>query len=151
MANRTAVLNTTKGVIKFEVYEDQAPITSNNFIDLAERGFYDGLSFHRYVEGFVIQGGDPIGNGTGGFKDPETGKERRIPLEVSPNLKHDGAGVVAMARSNDPNSASSQFYITLKAASFLDMNYAVFGRVTEGVENALKLREGDRMTSVTIE
>lgn len=151
MANRTAVLNTTKGVIKFEVYEDLAPITSNNFIDLVERGFYDGLSFHRYVEGFVIQGGDPVGNGTGGFKDPATGKERRIPLEVTPQLKHDGAGMVAMARSNDPNSASSQFYITLKAASFLDMNYAVFGRVTEGLENALKLREGDRMTSVTIE
>lgn len=144
MANRTAVLDTTKGVIKFELYEDLAPVTAQNFIELTERGFYNGLTFHRYEPGFVIQGGDPRGNGTGG-----SGKT--IPLEVTPQLKHDAAGVVAMARSSDPNSASCQFYITLKAVPFLDMNYAVFGRVTEGLENVEALRAGDKMTSVTIE
>jgi len=151
MANRTATLNTTQGVIKFELYEDLAPITANNFIDLAERKFYDGLTFHRYVPGFVIQGGCPIGNGTGDFQDPATRRKRTIPLEVTPMLKHDGPGVVAMARSQDPNSASCQFYITLAKTSNLDMGYAVFGRVTEGLENVTKLREGDKMTSVTVE
>ena len=143
MANRTATLDTTQGVIKFELYEDLAPVTAQNFIDLASRGFYNGLTFHRYVAGFVIQGGDPTGTGTGS-------SEKTIPLEVTPALKHDAAGVVAMARSDNPNSASCQFYITLAPATFLDMKYAVFGRVTEGLDNALKLREGDRMTSVTI-
>jgi peptidyl-prolyl cis-trans isomerase B (cyclophilin B) len=144
MANRTATLNTTQGVIKFELYEDLAPITAQNFIDLASKGFYNGLTFHRYVAGFVIQGGDPTGTGTGS-------SDKTIPLEVTPALKHDKAGMVAMARSSNPNSASCLFYITLAAATFLDMNYAVFGRVTEGLENALKLREGDRMTTVTVE
>jgi cyclophilin family peptidyl-prolyl cis-trans isomerase len=143
MPNRTAVIETNKGSIKFELYEDLAPITAQNFIGLAERGFYDGVGFHRYEPGFVIQGGDPQGTGLGG-----SGKS--IPLEVSPRLKHDAAGVVAMARSSDPDSASSQFYITLKDASFLDMKYAVFGRVTEGMENVLKLRAGDKMSRVTI-
>jgi cyclophilin family peptidyl-prolyl cis-trans isomerase len=144
MPNRIAVLDTNKGVIKFELREDLAPVTSQNFVDLAERGFYNGLTFHRYEPGFVIQGGDPLGNGTGG-----SGKT--IPLEVSPELKHDSAGVVAMARSQNPNSASCQFYITLRDTSFLDMNYAVFGKVTEGLENAMNLRAGDVMTTVTIE
>jgi peptidyl-prolyl cis-trans isomerase B (cyclophilin B) len=144
MANRTAVLDTTQGVIKFTLYEDQTPVTAQNFIELAEQGFYNGLKFHRYVSGFVIQGGDPLGNGMGG-------SERTIPLEVTPSLKHDAAGIVAMARSQDPDSASSQFYITLAPANFLDMNYAVFGKVTDGLENALKLREGDKMNTVTIE
>lgn len=151
MANRIATLETTKGTIKFELYEDLAPITANNFIDLAQRGFYDGLTFHRYVPGFVIQGGDPSGNGTGDFQDPATGIKRTIPLEVTPMLKHDAAGVVAMARSQDPNSASCQFYITLAPTSNLDMSYAVFGRVTEGLPNVLQLRQGDKMTSVKVE
>jgi peptidyl-prolyl cis-trans isomerase B (cyclophilin B) len=144
MANRTAVLKTTQGEIKFELYEDLAPVTAQNFIELAESGFYNNLTFHRYVPGFVIQGGCPQGTGMGGSKN-------KIPLEVTPALKHHSAGVVAMARSQDRNSASSQFYITLAPASFLDMEYAVFGKVTSGLENALELREGDRMTSVTIE
>lgn len=144
MANRIAVLETTKGPIKFELYEDLAPITAQNFIELTERGFYNGLSFHRYEPNFVIQGGDPSGDGTGG-------SERTIPLEVTPQLKHNAAGMVAMARTNDPNSASCQFYITLAPASFLDMKYAVFGKVVEGLENALELRKGDRMNKVTIE
>ena len=151
MANRTAVLDTSKGIIKIELYEDLAPITAANFIDLVGRGFYNGLSFHRYEPGFVIQGGDPVGNGTGDFQDPGTGKKRTIPLEVTPKLKHDAAGVVAMARGTDRDSASCQFYITLAPATFLDPNYAVFGRVTEGLPAALQLRKGDKMISAKLD
>jgi cyclophilin family peptidyl-prolyl cis-trans isomerase len=144
MANRIAVLETDKGQIKFELYEDLAPVTAQNFIELTEQGFYNGLKFHRYEPGFVIQGGDPQGTGMGGSK-------KTIQLEVSRALKHDAAGIVAMARSSDPDSASSQFYITLAPASFLDLKYAVFGRVTEGLDNALALRAGDKMITVTVE
>lgn len=150
MANRIAVMETTKGVVKFELYEDLAPITAGNFINIAETGHYNGLTFHRYVKDFVIQGGDPTGTGMGDYKDPATGRKRTIPLEVSRALKHGEAGGVAMARSQDPNSASCQFYITLARADFLDMQYAVFGRVTEGLANVLQLREGDKMLSVSI-
>lgn len=143
MANRTATIETNKGTIKFELHEDLAPITTSNFIGLAESNFYDGLTFHRYVKDFVIQGGCPQGTGTGG-----SGKH--VKLEVSPNLKHGEAGGVAMARSSAPDSASSQFYITLAPAAFLDMQYAVFGRVTEGLDVAISLREGDSMSKVTI-
>ena len=143
MANRTATIETNKGTIKFELYEDLAPITTSNFIGLAESNFYDGLSFHRYVKDFVIQGGCPLGTGTGG-----SGKH--IKLEVSRNLPHGEAGAVAMARSSNPDSASSQFYITLAPAAFLDMQYAVFGRVTEGLDVVKDLREGDTMSKVTI-
>ncbi|HEY9774998.1 MAG TPA: peptidylprolyl isomerase [Planktothrix sp.] len=148
MANPVVVLETTKGTIKFEIFVegDKCPKTAQNFIDLVNRGFYNGLTFHRYEPGFVIQGGCPRGTGSGGFM--ENGKERRIPLEVHPTLKHDAAGVVAMARADDPNSASSQFYITLDNASFLDMKYAVFGKVTEGLDAAKALRAGDSMTKV---
>ncbi|MBK9706873.1 MAG: peptidylprolyl isomerase [Acidobacteria bacterium] len=141
--NRTAVIETGKGTIKFELYEDLAPVTTSNFIELAGRNFYDGLNFHRVEPGFVIQGGCPLGNGMGG-------SDKKIQLEVSPNLKHGDAGAVAMARSSDPNSASSQFYITLGPAAFLDNNYAVFGRVTEGMDVVKKIRVGDAMSKVTI-
>jgi peptidyl-prolyl cis-trans isomerase B (cyclophilin B) len=141
---KTAVLETTKGTIRFELDEENAPITAGNFIELASRGFYDGLKFHRYVAGFVIQGGDPRGDGTGG-------SEKQIRLETSGKHKHTSAGTVAMARSSEPNSASSQFYITLAPAGFLDGNYATFGKVTEGLDNALALREGDKMNTVRIE
>ena len=141
--NRTAVIETGKGTIKFELYEDLAPVTTANFIELAGRNFYDGLNFHRVEPGFVIQGGCPLGNGMGG-------SDKKIQLEVSPNLKHGDAGAVAMARSSDPNSASSQFYITLGPAAFLDNNYAVFGRVTEGMDVVNKIRVGDAMSKVTI-
>lgn len=141
--NRTATIETNKGTIKFELYETEAPITTQNFIELAERGFYDGLSFHRYVADFVIQGGCPQGIGTGG-----SGKNIR--LEVSPNLKHGAAGAVAMARAQHPDSASSQFYITLAPADFLDMQYAVFGRVLEGLDVVQSLRQGDTMKKVSI-
>lgn len=144
MADRVAVLETTKGCIRFRLFESLAPITTKNFIELAERGFYNGLTFHRYVPGFVIQGGCPLGTGLG-----DAG--RTIPLEVTPALKHHKAGMVGMARAQDPNSASCQFYITLAPASHLDMKYAVFGEVIEGLENVMALREGDKMLSVTIE
>jgi peptidyl-prolyl cis-trans isomerase B (cyclophilin B) len=143
MAIRTAIIETNKGTIKFSLHEELAPITTANFVELAEGGFYDGLTFHRVEPNFVIQGGDPNGNGTGG-------SSKRIKLEVSPNLKHGDAGAVAMARSQHPDSASSQFYITLGPAPFLDMNYAVFGRVTDGLDVVRQIRVGDRMNSVQI-
>lgn len=143
-------VETTKGSFTVELYEEKAPITAGNFIDLVERGFYNGLKFHRYEPGFVIQGGDPKGTGTGGFIDPATGRERRIKLEVSSELKHGPAGALAMARTSVPDSASSQFYITLGPAAFLDGQYAVFGRVTEGMDVVNQLRAGDSMSSVTL-
>ena len=145
---RTATFDTTKGVIVAQLTEDDAPITTANFIELAQKGFYNGLSFHRYAESFVIQGGDPDGNGMGG-----SGKNIKGEFENNgvPNPgKHDSAGVLAMARSGEPNSASSQFYFTLAPAPHLDGGYAVFGKVTSGLEAVLALREGDRMNSVTI-
>jgi len=150
MANRKAIIETNKGTITAELYEDKTPITAGNFIDLVERGFYNGLKFHRYEPGFVIQGGDEGGDGPGDFTGPQTGRKRTIKLEVTPELKHGDAGALAMARSNDPNSASCQFYITLGPAAFLDMNYAVFGRVVDGLDVAKQLRAGDEMKSVTL-
>lgn len=150
MPNRHARIHTNHGPITIELYEDKAPITAGNFIDLVQRGFYTGLKFHRYEPGFVIQGGDPRGDGSGGFVDPATKRERRIKLEVSPELKHGEAGAVAMARSQSPDSASCQFYITLGPAAFLDSQYAVFGRVVDGMDAVNKLRAGDSMTSVSL-
>ena len=143
MANRTAILETAKGTIKFELYETETPITTKNFIDLTNKGFYNGLIFHRVEPGFVIQGGDPKGNGTGG-----SGKN--IPLEIAPTLSHK-KGAVGMARSQEPNSASSQFYICLEDSKFLDKNYAVFGQVTEGQDVAQKIKKGDKIIKATIQ
>ena len=143
MANRTAILETAKGTIKFELYEIETPITTKNFIDLTNKGFYNGLIFHRVEPGFVIQGGDPKGNGTGG-----SGKN--IPLEIAPTLTHK-KGAVGMARSQEPNSASSQFYICLEDSKFLDKNYAVFGQVTEGQDVAQKIKKGDKIIKATIQ
>ena len=118
---------TSMGNFTAELREDLVPITVNNFLTLTEENFYDGLHFHRVVEGFVIQDGDPTGTGYGG-------SDTTIPLEISPFLHHDTAGTIGMARSTDPNSASSQYYITLDAASWLDGNYAVFGYVFDGLD-----------------
>jgi len=125
--NRIAVLETSKGTIKFELNEDKAPITTANFIKLAEKGFYDGLIFHRVIDNFVIQTGDPLGNGTGGSGET-------INLEIHKDLTHTD-GAVGMARSSNPNSASSQFYICdgPQHAS-LDGKYAVFGQVIQGMD-----------------
>lgn len=141
---RTVIIETNKGTIKFALYEQDAPVTTANFVKLVEQRFYDGLKFHRVVAGFVIQGGCPRGDGTGG-------SDEKIKLEVSPNLKHDAAGVVAMARSQHPDSASCQFYITLDAVPHLDMNYAVFGRLTEGLDVVKDIRQGDVMNTVRLE
>jgi peptidyl-prolyl cis-trans isomerase B (cyclophilin B) len=145
-------IETTKGTIKAEIFVKDAPMTSENFLDLVNKGFYNGLSFHRFEPGFVIQGGCPNGTGMGDYKDPATGKKRTIQLEKKPNLKHDCAGMLAMARSDNPDSASCQYYITLAAAKFLDNppGYAVFGKVIEGLDNALALRAGEKMTKVSV-
>jgi peptidyl-prolyl cis-trans isomerase B (cyclophilin B) len=144
MPDRTAVVETNKGTFRIELDEDGAPATVGNFIRLVERGFYNGITFHRYVPGFVIQGGDPTASGTGG-----SGKS--IQLETTSSITHGAAGTVAMARSAHPDTASSQFYITLGPAPHLDGSYATFGRVTEGMEVVQSLREGDQMTRVRIE
>ena len=124
--NRIATIETSMGTITAELYEERAPITTANFIGLAESGFYDGLIFHRVINDFMIQGGCPKGTGTGG-----SGKT--IKLEIHPELTHvDGA--LAMARSQNPDSASSQFYICDGAQPSLDGQYAVFGRVTDGMD-----------------
>lgn len=152
------VMETTKGKIKVEIYKNEVPKTANNFLDLVSRNFYNGLTFHRYEPGFCIQGGDPQGTGGGGFIDPKTHQERTIDLETSPsmvaanpNLKHSSAGVIAMARTSVPNSASSQFYFTLGPANFLDGQYAVFGKVKEGLDVVMALRKGDKMTKVYVQ
>ena len=137
-----ALIETDKGTIKAELYTDKAPITTKNFIELADSGFYNGLKFHRVEPGFVVQGGDPKGDGTGG-------SEKTIPLEVNPDLKH-VQGALGMARSQDPNSASSQFYITLAETPFLDGNYAVFGKVLQGMEVVEKIKVGDKMNNINI-
>jgi cyclophilin family peptidyl-prolyl cis-trans isomerase len=136
-------IETTKGTIKAVLYTDKAPITATNFIALAKRHFYDGLTWHRVVPGFVIQGGDPTGTGDGG-------SDKTIPLEIGKGLSHDAAGVFGMARDSDPNSASSQFYITQAAVTRLDGKYAVFGKVIEGLDVVMAIKVGDRMTKVTV-
>lgn len=140
--NSIVEIVTNKGTFKFELYEGRAPITTANFKKLAMSNFYDGLTFHRYEPGFVIQGGDPLGTGMGG-------SDEKIVLEINPELKHI-KGAVAMARAQDPNSASSQFYVTLAPANFLDGNYAVFGMVTEGMDVVEQLRAGDKMETVRV-
>jgi len=142
MKKTYVTIETDRGKIKAEIYADKAPITAKNFIELANSGFYDGLTFHRVEPGFVVQGGDPKGDGTGG-----SGK--KIPLEINPELKH-VKGALAMARTKDPNSATSQFYITLEPTPFLDGNYAVFGKVVEGMEAVEKIKVGDKMNKMTI-
>lgn len=137
-----ATIETDKGTIKAELYVKQAPITTKNFIDLANSGFYNGLTFHRVEPGFVIQGGDPKGDGTGG-------SEKTIPLEINSELKHI-KGALAMARTQDPNSATSQFYITLAETPFLDGQYAVFGKVVQGMDVVGNIQVGDKMNKVTI-
>ncbi len=137
-----ARITTPKGDICFRFYPDDAPQHTAAFIKLARNGFYDGLSFHRVEPGFVIQGGDPSGNGTGGpgyNLDAEFNEQKHV------------TGTVAMARSSNPNSAGSQFYICLGDAPFLNRQYTVFGQVTEGQDVVDKIRPGDVMTKVSIE
>ncbi|MGL5832525.1 MAG: peptidylprolyl isomerase [Waterburya sp.] len=161
--------------ILIEINGTEAPTTAGNFVDLIDQGVYDGLVFHRVISGFVAQGGDPQGKdpnfrgqlGTGGFTDPATGMERRIPLEIkldgdekptyskaklpgsSVVLKHD-RGVIAMARSGMPDSASSQFYIALEDLPSLDGDYAVFGKVVAGMDVVDKIKQGDRIGTAKV-
>ena len=128
----TAVIDIADyGAITLELDGDSAPLTVANFVKLAKDGFYDGLTFHRIMDGFMMQGGDPNGNGTGG-------SDETIPGEFSANgcdnpISHT-RGTISMARAQDPNSASSQFFICQADSTFLDGNYAAFGHVTEGMD-----------------
>jgi peptidylprolyl isomerase/peptidyl-prolyl cis-trans isomerase B (cyclophilin B) len=137
-----ARIHTDKGDIVFAFYPDEAPQHCAAFVKLARAGFYDGLTFHRVESGFVIQGGDPSGNGTGG-------PGYQIDAEFS-NLPHI-KGTVAMARSANPNSAGSQFYICLDDASSLNKQYTVFGQTVAGQDVVDKIRKGDVMETVRIE
>lgn len=119
------------GTITLELDADTAPVTVTNFLNLAEEGFYDGLTFHRIISGFMIQGGDPDGNGSGGSDQEIKGEFSENGVEN--NISH-VRGVISMARSNLPDSASSQFFIVHEDSTFLDGEYAGFGHVTEGIE-----------------
>jgi peptidyl-prolyl cis-trans isomerase A (cyclophilin A) len=126
MANRLARFDTNMGTFVAELYEDRAPVTTKNFIDLAEKNFYDGVVFHRVIAGFMIQGGDPTGTGTGG-------PGYKIKDEFHPELKHTDKGLLSMANAG-PNTGGSQFFVTLAATPWLDNKHAIFGKVVEGLD-----------------
>ena len=131
MANRTATFDTTAGTFKVELFEDKAPITTKNFIDLIEKGFYNGTIFHRVIDGFMIQGGDPQGTGRGG-------PGYTIKDEFHKELKHTDAGILSMANAG-PNTGGSQFFVTLAATPWLDNKHAIFGKVVEGMDVVKKI------------
>ena len=132
MANPIVRITMDSGkTIRLELYPEIAPITVENFLDLVNKGFYNGLSFHRIIPGFMIQGGDPSGNGTGGPGYEIKGEFKSN--GVNNDIKHE-RGVISMARAFDPNSAGSQFFIMHKDAPHLDGEYAAFGKVIEGLE-----------------
>lgn len=142
--SNTAVIDVKDyGKITIELKPDVAPLTVENFKKLVNEHFYDGLTFHRIMEGFMIQGGDPLGNGTGG--SDETIKGEFAQNGVENNLSHT-RGVVSMARSNDPNSASSQFFIVHEDSTFLDGQYAAFGVVTDGMDVVDKIAKDAKPT-----
>jgi cyclophilin family peptidyl-prolyl cis-trans isomerase len=129
--NRTATIETNQGTIEVELFEDKAPKTTKNFIDLAEKGFYNGVIFHRVIDGFMIQGGDPSGTGRGG-------PGYKIDDEFHKDLKHDTAGILSMANAG-PNTGGSQFFITLAPTPWLDRKHAIFGKVTGGMDVVEKI------------
>jgi peptidyl-prolyl cis-trans isomerase A (cyclophilin A) len=144
---------TTMGTIKIKLFTKEAPITTQNFIDLVNKGFYNGIIFHRVIDGFMIQGGDPKGTGTGG-------SDKTIPDEFGPGLKHSKAGILSMA-NRGPNTGTSQFFITLAPTPHLDGKHAIFGEVISGMDvvnkiGKVKTGQGDRpetevkMTKVTM-
>lgn len=135
-------IDTAYGPIEIEFYPKEAPKTVARITELAQKGFYNGLTFHRVVPGFVAQGGDPKGTGTGG-------SGQNLPAEFNSH-KH-VEGTVAMARAMDPNSADSQFYIALAAIPHLDGQYTIFGQVTKGMDAVKKIKIGDKMTKVWVE
>jgi len=139
---QTGVITLENGAeIRMEFYPDDAPRTVENFVTLAKKGFYNGLTFHRVVPDFVVQGGCPQGTGTGG-----PGYTIKAEFNTQKHLR----GSVAMARSQHPDSAGSQFYICYGPTPHLDGSYTVFGRVVAGMEHVDRIKQGDRMTSVTI-
>ncbi len=140
----TAVMNTSKGVINIELYPQQAPVTVSNFVNLANRGYYDGLSFHRVIPDFMVQGGCPQGSGTGGpgyqFED-----------ECHPDKKHDRPGVLSMANAG-PSTNGSQFFITHVETPHLDGRHTVFGAIVSAQDQTVvdAIRAGDSIESVKI-
>jgi cyclophilin family peptidyl-prolyl cis-trans isomerase len=141
MANPTAKIDTNHGTFTAELFEDRAPRTTANFIELAESGYYDGVIFHRIIPDFMIQGGDPDGTGMGG-------PGYTIPDEFHPELRHDTPGVFSMANAG-PNTGGSQFFITLVPTPWLDDRHAIFGKVVAGMDvveaiGAVKTGRNDR-------
>lgn len=154
MANRKAIFDTNKGNFKVELFEDKAPITTQNFIKLVDNGFYNGLIFHRVIEGFMIQGGCPEGSGRGG-------PGYTIKDEFHTDLKHECEGILSMANAG-PNTGGSQFFITVAPTPWLDGHHSVFGKVIEGLDVVIAISKvqkdrGDRpiedviINKVTIE
>jgi cyclophilin family peptidyl-prolyl cis-trans isomerase len=135
------VIETTYGPIEIDFFPADAPNTVTRIKELVSSGFYDGLKFHRVVPGFVVQGGDPQGNGTGG-----SGKNLQAEFNSRPHVE----GTLAMARAADPNSADSQFYISLGRHPHLDNNYTVFGQVKTGMDFVKQIKQGDKMIKVTL-
>lgn len=124
--NRKIKFTTNKGVFVAEMFEDKAPLTTKNFIELVEKGFYDGIIFHRVIDGFMIQGGDPTASGMGG-------PGYKIKDEFGEGLKHDDEGILSMANAG-PNTGGSQFFITLAPTPWLNGHHAIFGKVVEGMD-----------------
>lgn len=124
--NRKIKFTTNKGVFVAEMFEDKAPLTTKNFIELVAKGFYDGIIFHRVIDGFMIQGGDPTGTGMGG-------PGYKIKDEFGEGLKHDDEGILSMANAG-PNTGGSQFFITLAPTPWLNGHHAIFGKVVEGMD-----------------
>lgn len=137
------LIKTDKGDLKATMFASKVPITVASFLNLAKRDYYDGLTFHRVVEDFVIQGGDPDGNGKGG-------PGYFLPDEIAPGLEHDKAGVFSMARKSKPDTAGSQFFITLGMAEHLDGGYSIFGELTEGLEVLELIEVGDKIEDIEI-
>ncbi|MEK6578747.1 MAG: peptidylprolyl isomerase [Bdellovibrionota bacterium] len=142
LSKATVVMNTTKGVVKFKFYPKDAPTTVNRMIELYQKGFYSGLKFHRVIPNFVVQGGDPLGDGTGG-----SGQKLKAEFSSRRHVE----GTVAMARSSDPDSADSQFYFVLSPQPHLDGKYTVFGQITEGMDIVRRIQAGDAITTATVE
>lgn len=145
MADLKAIFETEKGTINVTLFADKTPLTVANFANLAKRGFYDGLSFHRVIDDFMIQGGCPIGTGTGG-------PGYRFADETCDELRHDGPGVLSMANAG-PGTNGSQFFITHIETSWLDGKHTVFGKIVEGADQDIvnAIAGGDKLVKVTIE
>lgn len=137
------IIETDKGTIRAELTPEQTPVTVASFVNLAKRGYFDGIVFHRVVPNFVIQGGDPTGTGRGG-------PGYRFEDEFHPSLRHDRAGILSMANAG-PKTNGSQFFITHGPTPHLDDRHSVFGHVVEGLDVVNAIREGDKMKKVTVE